>query len=101
MVYSSDNEMFKLKAKDAKERQHWVNVLRIISQSCKDNEPPKPQIAVKPDNNNRPSTSSRKERLEKFSVTLSKIKSLKVFLFCFYFRPLSRNGKSDIDLAKS
>ncbi len=26
--------MFKLRAQDAKERQHWVNVLRIIAQSC-------------------------------------------------------------------
>jgi hypothetical protein len=34
MIYSSDNEMYKLRAQDAKERQHWVNVLRIIAQSC-------------------------------------------------------------------
>lgn len=36
MVYSSENEMFKLKAQDAKERQHWVNILRLISQSFSD-----------------------------------------------------------------
>jgi hypothetical protein len=33
MVYSTDNEMYKLRAQDAKERQHWVNVLRLVSQS--------------------------------------------------------------------
>ena len=38
MIYSSDNEMFKLRAQDAKERQHWVNVLRIIAQSYQENE---------------------------------------------------------------
>lgn len=33
MVYTSDNEMFKLRAQDAKERQRWVNVLRLVAQS--------------------------------------------------------------------
>ncbi len=36
MVYTSDNELFKLRAHDAKERQHWVNVIRIVSQSATD-----------------------------------------------------------------
>lgn len=37
-IHTIDNELFKLRAQNAKERQHWVNVLRIISQSFKGNE---------------------------------------------------------------
>lgn len=34
-IHTIDNELFKLRAQNAKERQQWVNVLRIISQSDK------------------------------------------------------------------
>lgn len=33
LIHTIDNELFKLRAQDAKERQHWVNVLRFVSQS--------------------------------------------------------------------
>lgn len=36
LIHTIDNELFKLRAQDAKERQHWVNVLRFVSQSFKD-----------------------------------------------------------------
>lgn len=32
-IHSFENELFKLRAQDAKERQHWVNVLRFVVQS--------------------------------------------------------------------
>ncbi len=32
-IHSFDNELFKLRASDAKERQHWVNVLRFVVHS--------------------------------------------------------------------
>ena len=32
-IHSFENEIFKLRAQDAKERQHWVNVLRYVVQS--------------------------------------------------------------------
>ncbi len=35
LIHTIDNELFKLRALDAKERQHWVNVLRFVSQSFK------------------------------------------------------------------
>jgi len=38
LIHTIDNELFKLRAQDAKERQHWVNVLRFVSQSYKSND---------------------------------------------------------------
>lgn len=38
IIHTIDNELFKLRAQDAKERQHWVNVLRFVSQSYKSND---------------------------------------------------------------
>jgi hypothetical protein len=32
-IHSFENEIFKLRAQDAKERQHWVNVLRYVVHS--------------------------------------------------------------------
>lgn len=37
LIHTIDNELFKLRAMDAKERQHWVNVLRFVSQSFNPN----------------------------------------------------------------
>jgi len=36
-INTPGNEIFKLRAQDAKERQHWVNVLRLVSQSVDEN----------------------------------------------------------------
>lgn len=38
LIHTIDNELFKLRALDAKERQHWVNVLRFVSQSFKNSD---------------------------------------------------------------
>lgn len=40
LIHTIDNELFKLRASDAKERQHWVNVLRFVSQSFKNFDSP-------------------------------------------------------------
>ncbi|CAF0729050.1 unnamed protein product [Brachionus calyciflorus] len=37
-INTPENEIFKLRAQDAKERQHWVNVLRLVSQSKSEKE---------------------------------------------------------------
>lgn len=42
LIHTIDNELFKLRALDAKERQHWVNVLRFVSQSFKNSDSPDP-----------------------------------------------------------
>ncbi|RNA44934.1 oxysterol-binding -related 11, partial [Brachionus plicatilis] len=36
-INTPDNEIFKLRAQDAKERQHWVNILRLVAHSKEEN----------------------------------------------------------------
>ena len=36
-IHTPENEIVKLRAQDAKERQHWVNILRLVSEKANEN----------------------------------------------------------------
>lgn len=63
-IHSFENELFKLRAQDAKERQHWVNVLRFVAQSHSN------------ENDSLPSTNLNCSSLNSFNTSASNLTAL-------------------------